>query len=195
MLGTDYPFPLGEQAPGAGIDALRARRRRAGAPVPRHRAGMAGPVARRASHDDFARTRDSTMTDATMTDRPVLRRPRACARRRRSAARRCATSSSSRSTTARDQAYFCGNSLGLQPRGARAHVEEVLDKWATRGGRRPFHRPRASGCPTTSWCANRWRALVGAQPQRSGGDELADRQPAPDDGQLLPARRASAPRS
>lgn len=29
------------------------------------------------------------------------------------------------------QAYFCGNSLGLQPRGARAHVEEVLDKWAT----------------------------------------------------------------
>ena len=30
----------------------------------------------------------------------------------------------------RDQAYFCGNSLGLQPRGARAHVEEVLSKWA-----------------------------------------------------------------
>ena len=31
----------------------------------------------------------------------------------------------------REQAYFCGNSLGLQPKGARAHVEEVLDKWAT----------------------------------------------------------------
>ena len=31
----------------------------------------------------------------------------------------------------REQAYFCGNSLGLQPRGARAHVEEVLSKWAT----------------------------------------------------------------
>jgi len=30
-----------------------------------------------------------------------------------------------------DQAYFCGNSLGLQPRAARAHVLEVLDKWAT----------------------------------------------------------------
>ena len=29
-----------------------------------------------------------------------------------------------------DQAYFCGNSLGLQPKGARAMVEEVLDKWA-----------------------------------------------------------------
>ncbi|MGJ4728702.1 kynureninase [Luteimonas sp. SDU101] len=30
-----------------------------------------------------------------------------------------------------EQAYFCGNSLGLQPRGARAHVEQVLEKWAT----------------------------------------------------------------
>jgi kynureninase len=30
----------------------------------------------------------------------------------------------------REMAYFCGNSLGLQPRLARAHVEEVLDKWA-----------------------------------------------------------------
>ena len=29
------------------------------------------------------------------------------------------------------QAYFCGNSLGLQPKGARAMVEEVLDKWAS----------------------------------------------------------------
>ena len=30
----------------------------------------------------------------------------------------------------REQTYFVGNSLGLQPRGARAHVLEVLDKWA-----------------------------------------------------------------
>jgi len=28
------------------------------------------------------------------------------------------------------QAYFVGNSLGLQPKGVRTHVEEVLDKWA-----------------------------------------------------------------
>ncbi|MBB1059358.1 kynureninase [Marilutibacter spongiae] len=30
-----------------------------------------------------------------------------------------------------EQAYFVGNSLGLQPRGARGHVEQVLDAWAT----------------------------------------------------------------
>lgn len=29
-----------------------------------------------------------------------------------------------------EQLYFCGNSLGLQPRAARTHVQEVLDKWA-----------------------------------------------------------------
>jgi kynureninase len=29
-----------------------------------------------------------------------------------------------------EQLYFCGNSLGLQPRGARTQVNEVLDKWA-----------------------------------------------------------------
>ncbi|MBD7986659.1 kynureninase [Luteimonas sp. Sa2BVA3] len=29
-----------------------------------------------------------------------------------------------------EQAYFVGNSLGLQPKAARAHVEDVLDKWA-----------------------------------------------------------------
>ncbi len=29
-----------------------------------------------------------------------------------------------------EMAYFCGNSLGLQPRGARAYLDEALDKWA-----------------------------------------------------------------
>ncbi|MEJ1095249.1 MULTISPECIES: kynureninase [unclassified Pseudoxanthomonas] len=29
-----------------------------------------------------------------------------------------------------EQLYFCGNSLGLQPRAARIQVNEVLDKWA-----------------------------------------------------------------
>ena len=30
-----------------------------------------------------------------------------------------------------EQLYFVGNSLGLQPRGARAQVLEVMDKWAS----------------------------------------------------------------
>ena len=29
-----------------------------------------------------------------------------------------------------EQIYFCGNSLGLQPRAARTHVLQVLDKWS-----------------------------------------------------------------
>ena len=33
----------------------------------------------------------------------------------------------------RPVAYFVGNSLGLQPRDARAVVEEVMDDWATLG--------------------------------------------------------------
>ena len=33
----------------------------------------------------------------------------------------------------RDALYFCGNSLGLQPRGARAAVEKELERWAELG--------------------------------------------------------------
>ncbi|WP_454259313.1 amidohydrolase family protein [Pseudoxanthomonas mexicana] len=44
MLGTDYPFPLGEQEPGAGIAALGPRRHAAGTPLSRYGAGMAGPA-------------------------------------------------------------------------------------------------------------------------------------------------------
>ena len=40
-----------------------------------------------------------------------------------------------------EQAYFVGNSLGLQPRGARAFVEEVLDKWATQAVEGHFTEP------------------------------------------------------
>jgi len=40
-----------------------------------------------------------------------------------------------------EQAYFCGNSLGLQPRGARAMVEEVLDKWASDAVEGHFREP------------------------------------------------------
>ena len=40
-----------------------------------------------------------------------------------------------------EQAYFCGNSLGLQPKGVRAMVGEVLDKWAQEGVEGHFREP------------------------------------------------------
>ena len=45
-----------------------------------------------------------------------------------------------------EQAYFVGNSLGLQPRGARAMVDEVMDKWARDAVEGHFLEP----APTTS---------------------------------------------
>ena len=64
----------------------------------------------------------------------------------------------------REQVYFVGNSLGLQPRGARAQVLEVLDKWAGEAVEGHF-----SG--DTAWMhyhalvREPLARLVGAQPQ------------------------------
>ena len=63
----------------------------------------------------------------------------------------------------REQAYFVGNSLGLQPRGARAQVLEVLDKWAAEAVEGHFSGP-------TGWMnyhalvREPLARLVGAQP-------------------------------
>ncbi len=62
-----------------------------------------------------------------------------------------------------EQAYFCGNSLGLQPRAARAALERELDSWAMRAveghfeGARPWLRVQDELVPTLA-------ALVGAEP-------------------------------
>ncbi|GAB2492334.1 kynureninase [Pseudoxanthomonas sangjuensis] len=40
-----------------------------------------------------------------------------------------------------EQLYFCGNSLGLQPRGARARIQETLDKWASDAVEGHFREP------------------------------------------------------
>jgi kynureninase len=37
------------------------------------------------------------------------------------------------------QIYFCGHSLGLQPRGTRAFIEQALDDWARLGVAAHFH--------------------------------------------------------
>jgi kynureninase len=62
-----------------------------------------------------------------------------------------------------DQAYFCGNSLGLQPRGARAMVEEVLDKWARDAVEGHFTEP-APWMPYHELVREPLARLVGANP-------------------------------
>ncbi|MCR6662238.1 MAG: kynureninase [Luteimonas sp.] len=62
-----------------------------------------------------------------------------------------------------EQAYFCGNSLGLQPRGARAHVDEVLDKWATEAVEGHF-TGQAQWMPYHELVRDSLAAVVGAQP-------------------------------
>ncbi|WP_149193564.1 kynureninase [Luteimonas suaedae] len=62
-----------------------------------------------------------------------------------------------------DQAYFCGNSLGLQPKGARAHVEEVLDKWAMEAVEGHF-TGQAQWMPYHELVREPLADVVGAQP-------------------------------
>lgn len=62
-----------------------------------------------------------------------------------------------------EQAYFCGNSLGLQPKGARAHVEEVLDKWADEAVEGHF-TGQAQWMPYHELVRDPLARVVGAQP-------------------------------
>ena len=61
------------------------------------------------------------------------------------------------------QAYFCGNSLGLQPVGARAMVEEAMGKWATEGVEGHFLEP-APWMPYHELVRDGLAEVVGAQP-------------------------------
>jgi len=61
------------------------------------------------------------------------------------------------------QAYFVGNSLGLQPKGARAHVEEVLDKWAREAVEGHF-TGNAQWMPYHELVRDPLARVVGAQP-------------------------------
>ena len=62
-----------------------------------------------------------------------------------------------------EQAYFCGNSLGLQPKAARAHVEEVLDKWAHEAVEGHF-TGQAQWMPYHELVRDGLARVVGAQP-------------------------------
>ena len=62
-----------------------------------------------------------------------------------------------------EMAYFCGNSLGLQPKGARACVDEVMDKWARDGVEGHFLEP-APWMPYHALVRDALADVVGAQP-------------------------------
>lgn len=62
-----------------------------------------------------------------------------------------------------EMAYFCGNSLGLQPKGARAYVDEVMDKWARDAVEGHFREP-APWMPYHELVRDGLAEVVGAQP-------------------------------
>jgi kynureninase len=80
--------------------------------------------------------------------------------------------------------YFCGNSLGLQPRAVREAVNAELDYWGELGVEGHF-KGRLPWMDYHEFVRDDLAEVVGAQPIRSRGDEHAGREPAPDDGELL----------
>ncbi len=62
-----------------------------------------------------------------------------------------------------DQHYFCGNSLGLQPRGVRAALMQELDDWAALGVEAHF-RGKQPWMPYHESVREGLAQLVGAQP-------------------------------
>ncbi len=63
----------------------------------------------------------------------------------------------------RDQAYFCGNSLGLQPRGVRQALLDELDDWARLGVEGHVHG-RHPWLPYHAEVRDVLAHVVGAQP-------------------------------
>lgn len=59
--------------------------------------------------------------------------------------------------------YFCGNSLGLQPKSARLFVQEILDAWARLGVRGHFEGARP-WLPYHEFLTEKLARLVGAHP-------------------------------
>ena len=112
---------------------------------------------------------------------------------------RCAPSATSSSSRQHRRAspviYLAGNSLGLQPRKARRRMctrspRGLGASWASRATSTASH----PWLPYHELLTEQTARLVGAQPLGSRGDEHADGEPAPDDGVVLPAHAASAPK-
>jgi kynureninase len=59
--------------------------------------------------------------------------------------------------------YLCGHSLGLQPKGARAYIEQELEDWATLGVESHFHG-RHPWMPYHRLLTDNMAGIVGAKP-------------------------------
>ncbi len=59
--------------------------------------------------------------------------------------------------------YLCGHSLGLQPKGARAYIEQELEDWATLGVEAHFHG-RHPWMPYHRLLTDNMAGIVGAKP-------------------------------
>src|SRR5690606_18099958 len=142
------PVPPGRTGAGCRHRRARPRRGRPGTPLPRHRAGLAGPsaVAFRVSpmHDAFdeSHARALDERDPLPTLRDEFHVPR---------------------FGDGEQAYFVGNSLGLQPRNVRGHVLEVLDTWAEVAVEGHF-RGHAAWMPYHELVRDGLARVVGARP-------------------------------
>ncbi|MDX1455198.1 MAG: kynureninase [Gammaproteobacteria bacterium] len=62
-----------------------------------------------------------------------------------------------------EEIYFCGNSLGLQPKSTRQFVQEELDEWASLGVRGHFDA-RRPWMPYHEFLTEKTAELVGARP-------------------------------
>ena len=183
--GTDYPFPLGEDVPGATIEALteppEASPPSGCSPGPRSRS-WDGP---RCSRHDGRRSGDPHLTRRSRCELDA-------ADPARPAARPVPSSRSGRTVAPPDL-----------PRGpvpgrpaAVARERPSRPSWtpgAALGVAGPLPRGRDRGSRTTNRCANPTARLVGALPDEVVDAQHPDRQPAPAVGVVLPARPGLAP--
>lgn len=120
-LGSDYPFPLGEWAPGQLIEQMAELSFEAQCRL------LAGTAIEFLNLEAEAPAVLETERQALRLSRETGLRERFCIP--------CGDHG-------KPWIYFCGNSLGLQPRGAMDRVEQEMKDWANLGVEGHFHAER-----------------------------------------------------
>ena len=168
LLGSDYPYPLGEAEAGHVDPHVAApHRRRTGQAAGRERGGVPGlrGLRRRDRRRRPVRGRRPLPRRHRPRARPARRLPRAPGARA-AASPRPPTSRATRS--------------GLQPRAVRTIARRGARRLGRARASRGTSRRAGRGCPTTRSCASRWPGWS-ARSRGDRRDELAHGQPAPAD--------------